>query len=110
MKRRLPRIAQDVAIPAAVEGHAYEPVNLGANVADRVHLLVNGVGRHIAALKRITIEPAEVTFDLLLALDFLDAVDRSSLTLALAKKRCCLLALDLDHFADEIIAQWSKMS
>jgi hypothetical protein len=82
--------------------HAYEPVNLGANVADRVHLLVNGVGGHIAALKQITIEPAEVTFDPLLALDFLDAVDGSGL--AVAKELSRVASPDLGHLADEIVA------
>jgi hypothetical protein len=77
-------------------------VNGGSDLPNRVHFLVNGVRRHIPALKEIAVEPPEITIDLLTFLDFLDAVDGSGL--AVAKELCRVAPLDLHHFTDEIIA------
>src|SRR5258705_7573535 len=60
MKGRLLGIAQEVTILTAIEWHADEPVDRRSDVADRVHLLVDGVRRHIAALEEIAVEPPKV--------------------------------------------------
>lgn len=108
MKSRLPGIAQNVAALAPFEGYAHQPVDGSSDLADRIHFLVDDIGRHVPPLKEIAVKPAKVAVDLLYVLDFLDAVDGSRL--AVAKELCRLVPPDLRHFADEIVAQRSKVS
>ena len=99
---RLPRIAQDMPVFAAVKGYAHQAVDRRPDFPDSVHFLVEHISRHVPALEEVAVEPPKVTIDLFLFLDFLDAIDRSGL--AVAEKLRRLLALDLRHFADEIVA------
>src|SRR6476469_3411988 len=82
MEGRLPGIAEEVTVFAAVEGHAYQPVDGNSDIADRAHLLVDDIRRHVSALEQIAVEPPEVAVDLLFLPDFLDAVDGSGLAVA----------------------------
>ena len=82
MKGCLPGIAQDVTILTAIEWHADEPMDRGSDVADLVHLLVDGLRRHIAALEEIAVEPPKVASNPFFLLDFFNAVDGSGLAVA----------------------------
>ena len=107
MEGRLPRVAQYMAVLAAIERYADEAVHGRADPAHRIHLLIDNVGRHVASLKQIPVEPPEVTVDPFGLLDLFDAVDGSGL--AVAEKLRRFLPLDLHHLADEIVAQRREM-
>ena len=84
MEGRLTRVAQHMAILAAIERHADETLDGCADCAHRMHLLVNDVCRHVAALKQIAVQPSEGAIDVFLLLNVLDPVDRCRLASALA--------------------------
>ena len=73
----------------------HEPIGVGFEVG----IELRWIGPECR--KEETVQAPEIASDAFRLLDLLDAVDRSNLTLA--KKLCCLFALDLDHFADEIV-------
>ena len=102
MKVRLPWITQGVAVLTSLQWHAHQPWT-GAPTSRTASISWPMISaRHIPALKEIAVEPPEVVIDLFFILDFLDAVDGRGL--AVAKELGRLLALDLRHFADEIVA------
>jgi hypothetical protein len=65
MKGGLPGIAQDVTILTTLQWHAHHSVDGGSDLADRVHLLVDDISRHVPALKEIAVESPEFAIDLL---------------------------------------------
>ena len=107
MKGRLARIAQHVPLVAAGEGHADQPVDRRAHLANRIQFVVDDLRIGIERLEQIAVEPAEIAVDLFPLLNFLDPVDRRGL--ALVKRAGNFFAAQFDHFRSQIVAQRRQM-
>ena len=107
VKRSLAGIAQHMAALAPIEGNADQPVNGRADLAHRLELLIDDIGRHASALEQVPVEPAEIAFNPLGFLDGFDAIDRGRL--ALVEQPCRFCLPDLLQLAHEVVAQGRKV-
>jgi len=79
MKRRLSGVTQRMAALASAERHPDQTLDGGTYRAHSIEFLVDHVGGHIVALKKVAVETAKIAIDPLSFLYFFDAIHGSSL-------------------------------
>src|SRR6185369_5444941 len=63
MKRGLARIAQHMLLFAMGQGHADQPMNGCADLADRIQFILDDLRVGVERLKQITVQPPKIAID-----------------------------------------------